>query len=200
LNPLNHFLYHHDSVLRLEMGDAEGYRRVCREMLAQFANTPYPNVAERTAKTCCLAPGAIDEYQTVVRLAEQALVGTESCGDYKWFLLARGMADYRTAQFGGAIGWLRQSLSPGAESPHRDGLAQLFLAMAHHQLGQIDDARQALDKAQALGQKLPKLDGSQLGSWHDWLRFHIVRREAEELLKKESGVRDQQSEKRQMPN
>jgi len=187
LNPSNHFLWHNDSVLLLQLGDVQGYRRDCREMLARFGQSSAPNVAERTAKTCLLAPGGVDDYGPVVRIAERALKGTEKHGDYKWFLLARGMADYRTAQYPGAIDWFRKSLSPGAEVPYRDGLAYLFLAMAQRQLGRADDARQALAKAHEMAQRFPKLEGGNQTSWPDWLRFHVVRREAEKVIVQKSA-------------
>jgi eukaryotic-like serine/threonine-protein kinase len=147
LDPTNHFTYHNDSVLLLELGDVDGYRRVCREMLARFGTTGSPNVAERTAKTCLLAPGAVDDYPSVVRLAELAVMGTETSGDYKWFVLARGIADYRTGKVAESIEWLRKSLSPDAPLPYRDGLAHLFLAMAHHRLGLAEQSARSMTGA-----------------------------------------------------
>jgi Flp pilus assembly protein TadD len=97
------------------------------------------------------------------------------------------MAAYRTGDFAGAIEWLRRSLSPGRELPVRDGLAQLFLAMAHHRLGQADEARRALAEARTMGQRISPLDAAVIDNWPDCLRFHIARREAEELLRKTSG-------------
>src|SRR5205823_1332530 len=115
LDPSNHVTWHDASVVFLECGDVEGYRRVCGEMLARFGRTNAPNIAERTVKTCCLAPGGVKDYGPVLPLAELAVTASESHGDYRWFLLARGMADYRTGNFAGALDWLRRSLSPGRE-------------------------------------------------------------------------------------
>jgi tetratricopeptide (TPR) repeat protein len=178
--PLNHKYWCDLAVLRLAAEDVEGYRWACREMLARFEPNA-PNVAEQTAKACLLAPDAVRDYAPVMRLAEFAVTGTDSNADYKWFALARGMADYRVGEFSRAIEWCNKSLSPGAENPSRDGLAQAFMAMTHHRLGQADIAREALEKAHAMQQKLPKLDAGD-ESWSDVLRLHIVRREAEELL------------------
>ena len=58
--------------------------------------------------------------------------------------------------------------------------------MAQKRLGQVDEAQQSLLKARVLmEEKGPKLDrGPLLGTdWADWLRFQIVRREAEALVK-----------------
>ena len=54
--------------------------------------------------------------------------------------------------------------------------------MAHHRLGQAEQASQALARARALGQRLPKVDGGELDLWAEWLHFHVVRREAEALV------------------
>jgi hypothetical protein len=186
LEPGNDLTWHDASVLFLESGDIEGYRRACHEMLARFHQTTNPNIAERTVKTICLAPGGVEDYGPVRALAERAVTDTKAHGDYRWFLLARGMAGHRTGNCIDAIGWLRRSLSPGSERPYRDGLAHLFLAMAHHRLGQADESRHALALARAMEQRLPK-PGDDLGNWPDWLRFHIVRREAEGLLIREGG-------------
>jgi hypothetical protein len=57
--------------------------------------------------------------------------------------------------------------------------------MAHHRLGQGGEARQALARARELAeQRLPKPEkGEPLGgAWDDWIRFQVLRREAEGLL------------------
>jgi WD40 repeat protein len=183
LDPSNHLTWHDAAALYVQTGDREAYRNACREMLARFSDASHPNVAERATKTCCLAPGGLEDYEPAIRLADRAITGREAHGDYKWFVLARGMSDYRAGDLTGAIKWLDKSLSPGAEVVWRDGLAHLFLAMAHHRLNEHDEARRAMDKARAMQQRISPLDSDQIVNWPDCLRFHIVRREAEALLK-----------------
>jgi hypothetical protein len=104
----------------------------------------------------------------------------------KWFHLAKGMADYREGQYARAVEELGKSLSPGSEVLFRDSMAYLFLGMAYHRLGESDEAAQSLYKARFLmDERFPKLDRGQLlgQEWADWLRFQIVRREAESLVK-----------------
>jgi Flp pilus assembly protein TadD len=185
LDPSDHLNWFNQAPILVEIGDLDGYRRVCREMLERFSKTDRPEIVERTAKTCLLAPDAVDDLKAVVKLADRALTGTEKSGLYKWFLMARGMADYRAGQYAAAIDRLGKALTPGREYVFLDGTAQLFIAMAHHGLGHEAEARQALAKARTLmDQQSPKLDQGQLlgGDWSDWLRFQIARREAEALL------------------
>jgi WD40 repeat protein/serine/threonine protein kinase/predicted Zn-dependent protease len=184
LDPSDHFGWYCQAALCLELDDAEGYRRACREMLARFRDTDNPNVAERTAKTCLLVPDAVADLAPVVDLVGRATTGREQHGDYPWFLLCRGLADYRAGRFADAVDRLDRCLAAGGRAPYRDVLAHLVLAMAHHKQGHADDARKALEKARALvDQGLPKPDKEGLGSdWHDWLHCRILQREAEALV------------------
>jgi serine/threonine protein kinase/formylglycine-generating enzyme required for sulfatase activity/Flp pilus assembly protein TadD len=184
LDPSDHMFWHWDAALRLQLGDVEGYRRVCREMLARFRQTSDPGTADRTAKTCLLRPDAVADLEPVVRLAEQAITGTEKHPAYRWYLMARGMADYRQGQFARVIERLEKG-NRGDIDAYRAATTSLLLAMAHHRLGQGGEARQALARARELAeQRLPKPEkGEPLGgAWDDWIRFQVLRREAEGLL------------------
>jgi len=189
-DPSDHLNWYHDAPLRLRRSDLEGYRRVCREMVARFSHTDDPMIAERTAKTCLLVPDAVGDLGPVLELADRAVTGTEQNPCYFWFLLARGMADYRAGHFVNAIDWLNKALSVNREGryPSRSlaATAHLFLAMAHHRLGRVHEARHALNQAtELMEQPCPKIGRN----WHiyddypDWLRFDVVRSEAERLVK-----------------
>jgi tetratricopeptide (TPR) repeat protein len=184
LDPADHLGWFLDAPLRLELGDAEGYRRVCREMVKRFGETDKPEVAERTAKTCLLAPNEVKDIKLVTKLADRAVTGTEHHGYYRWFLLARGMAHYRAGEYGAAVDRLHDALTPGEEANYLDALAHLFLAMAHHRLGKAGEARESLERARTIMEEAPAPEKEGLGAgWADWLRYQIVRREAEALLK-----------------
>jgi tetratricopeptide (TPR) repeat protein len=184
IDPTDHYAWYSESVIRLETGDVEGYKKVCQEMLRRFGQSKETHLAERTAKTCLLIPDAVPDLKPVVQLAELAITGTEKNNNYKWYLLARGMADYRMGDLQTAINRLQKSLTPERELLYLDSIASLFIAMAQHKLGKPDEARQTLFKTFTLAdQKFPKLNASGLGEdWADWLRFQIVRREAEALI------------------
>jgi serine/threonine protein kinase/formylglycine-generating enzyme required for sulfatase activity/Flp pilus assembly protein TadD len=185
LDPSGHVPWYWDAALRLHLGDVEGYRRDCREMLARFSQTNDPATAERTAKTCLLRPDAVADLEPVVRLAEQALKGTEKHQDHRWFLMARGLADYRQGQFARAV----ERLGPCTREDNAlylTATSHLLVAMAHKRLGQDGPARQALNRARELAdQKFPKPEkGEPLDwDWLDWIRFQVLRREAEALMK-----------------
>jgi eukaryotic-like serine/threonine-protein kinase len=189
-DPSDHWNWYIEAPLRLRRGDLEGYRRVCREMLARFSHTDDPMIAERTAKTCLLVPDAVGDLGPVLQLADRAVTGTEQNPVYGWFLLARGMADYRAGHFANAIDCLNKVLSMNREarlyrnSRFLPATAHLFLAMAHHRLGRVHEARHALNQATELMEQ-PCLFGAGCvhPNPHDWLKFHVVRSEAERLVK-----------------
>ena len=74
----------------------------------------------------------------------------------------------------------------------------LFQAMAHHRLGHTAEAASWLEKAvQAIDQPSPETaQDPDTKSWNRRLTLQLLRREAEELMKKESGVKQQGSEKK----
>jgi tetratricopeptide (TPR) repeat protein len=179
--------------LRLRKGDRDGYRRVCREMLARFGHTEYPAIADHTVRTCLLVPDAVGDLGPVLEFAGRTITGEERSGNLDqdcWYPLVKGMAEYRAAHLDTAVDWLNKTLSEDRERWFNHdrsfpGTAYLFLAMAHHRVGRIDKARQALDQATALMKHpYPKTDRTWSISpdYSNWLKFHIIRSEAEGLV------------------
>jgi serine/threonine protein kinase/Flp pilus assembly protein TadD len=190
LDPADHWNWEIAAPLRLYLGDVEGYRLLCRGMLAQFSHTDDPKIAERTAGICLLAPDAVPDLRPVLQLAERAVAGTEQRAGYRFFLLAKGMADYRAGRCADAIDRLNLTLSLGREqryayNPSLAARAFLILAMAHQRLGHSGQARQALEQARRLEPRYTKIGRTKtLGpAWPQWLRFQIIRQEAERVVR-----------------
>jgi tetratricopeptide (TPR) repeat protein len=189
LNPADHVGWYDLAAVLLERGETDGYRRAAREMLTRFARGDTPEVADRTAKTCLLTPDIVGDPKEVMRLAEQAVTGTEQSPVYAWFLSCRALADYRAGDFSAAV---RRAESIKASPDGGPGEATVFtvLALARHRLGHAGEARDALAKADAIHErKWPKLDrGESFGDdWPDWVRFQILRREAAALIAGKAG-------------
>jgi tetratricopeptide (TPR) repeat protein len=184
LDPADHWRWCCSAALRLQAGDAEGYRRACREMLARFGNTADPGIAEHTARTCALAPDAVADFGPVLKLADRAARGSGNKGPDRWALLTRGLTEYRAGRPAGALDWLRRA-SPKAGGDSLDATAFAVLALTHHRLGHAEEARAALARARAtLAAKMPNpKKGHPFGAdWHDWLRGQILCCQAEALL------------------
>jgi tetratricopeptide (TPR) repeat protein len=185
-HPQEHYLWYQSAGLWLMLGDTEAYRRQCRAMLDRFGKTNDAMLAERTAKACLLIPNSVVDLAPVVRLADQAITGTEEHMYYRYFLFARALAHYRAGEFASAVEKLEKCLVPERPEINRDGAAYLVLAMAHHRIGHAAEAAHAIAKARDIidVKTWPTINSGNLGdSWHDVLIIHILRREAEALLK-----------------
>jgi tetratricopeptide (TPR) repeat protein len=175
------------AALRLQTGDADGYRRLCGEMIRRFGATTDPAAAYQVALTCSLSPDAVPDLKEVVRLAERPAAAD---ADKPWHLLSLGAAQYRLGQLAEAARLLRHA----AEQPPTDRtsydsrrvLAWLFLNLACERLGQADEARRWLREAIRLTDETGPRDGT--SNWgkpcDGWLMCQIVRREAEAVSRK----------------
>ncbi len=187
LDPEDHWGWYQCSALHLYIGDIAAYQRDCREMLKRFGHTTNPVLAERTAKTCLLWPDVADQ-KLVQKLAELAVTNTEKHTFRQAFLLAKGLAEFRAGNPRTSINMLRASLKnigigTVSDAPF-NSLANLFIAMSYHRLGQDKDARQALQQARTvIDTELERW--KQENAWKgnaDWLRSMSVLREAEALI------------------
>jgi serine/threonine protein kinase/tetratricopeptide (TPR) repeat protein len=183
LTPDDHELYHSLAVTLVQTGDLEAYREHCRRIVARFAATDHPNIAERMAKDCLVlaAPGV--DLESVARLADTAVAVGDSHPHFGWFRFANGLAEYRQGRFANAARHMTQVLSK-ADNGYRDIEAYMVLAMAQHHLNEEAEADSALAKGLEIEQaKLPKLDTGDIGPfWIDWIIAHALIREAKALI------------------
>jgi serine/threonine protein kinase/Flp pilus assembly protein TadD len=184
--------YRH-ALLRLVVGDAGGYRKVCRRMRERYSGTLSPSLATEVIRTCLLAPGPDADLAGLVELAQHTTVHSRGSW-YSLYLL--GVAHYRAGQYEPAVRRLRESLRGHPDWAAR-AISYPVLAMAHHRLGQTAEARQALDAAaEAIDgwtrdryQNQEKDSIYHLGAtacwpiaWWDWLEHQLYYREARALI------------------
>jgi serine/threonine protein kinase/tetratricopeptide (TPR) repeat protein len=171
-------------------GDEEGYRRVCRAMLAeprwppdqQSAQTKGINegFAETTARACLILPVADADLTSAVRMAKEA---TNAQPERSWGLLAQGMADCRTGSYAAAVERLNQAIERNASGrvDALDAMAHLFLAMAHQGQGHKEEAKKHLDAGRQL--VLEEARGLRKrgfrGPWWEWTTAFVVYPQAE---------------------
>jgi hypothetical protein len=139
--------------------------------------------AYHIARACTLAPNAVADAALPGRLAERELMSAS--GEF-WSLTEQGALAYRTGQFRDAVRLFEQSLEADAK-PGRAVLNWLWLALANHRLGNPEEARRWLVKAQAwldqFTDGMPARAELELGlHLHNWLEAHVLRREAEALI------------------
>jgi tetratricopeptide (TPR) repeat protein len=139
------------------------------------------------ARACTLAPDAVAEASLAGRLAEQEL---QAFTREFWSLTEQGALAYRAGRFKQSVPYFEQSLREDSKSGGA-ALNWLWLALAKRRLGEAEEARRWLNKAQAwLDQYpdgLPARAEEELGlHLHNWLEAHVLRREAEALIPSEA--------------
>jgi serine/threonine-protein kinase len=161
--------------LCLFLGDEAEYRRARRELLAQFATTENPDVAERTGRAALLLPPSQEELRAAVALTERAAaVGREGHEyNFPYYRFAEGLARYRQGRFDDAI-----TIMNGDAAQSLGACPRVVLAMALHRKGRRDEAREALEAAIRLNDWTTKSADHQ-----DMWTAHILRREAEALIR-----------------
>jgi tetratricopeptide (TPR) repeat protein len=152
-------------------------------MMQRFGQTDNPEQAHWVAWTCALNPDTAKDYRQLVQLAEKSLRADPKNHN---FSNALGGILYRSGRFEEAIQclneinstWEQGTMNPAPFSP---AYSWFFLAMAHHQLGHTQEARQWLDKAIKQMEEETKTKGL---PWNRRLTLQLLSREAETLLKR----------------
>jgi len=176
-------------VAHLQANNIEGYRETCQKAFERFSEDHIIIWARALLiQLCALAPDAGVDTDKLTSLSEGILKEKEK--DIPFMKLAAGMNDYRCGRFEQAI----------ARLPDKGDarlLAMLFRAMAHRQLGQVQQATEQLERGlQQIEQHVPTVEGPPLADympdrWVVWATLDIVRREAEELIENRPKEKDQ---------
>ena len=162
------------ALLCLELGDRQGYRRGCAEMLDRFGKTDSPGVGNTVAWACALGPDAVTDYARPVQLARSAV--SKSPKNYA-ALNTLGTILYRAGEDDKAVEQLTEAL----KAHGKDGAPPdwLVLAMAHHRLGHAEEARKWWDRAAA---EIENGDREDQLKWTARLERRLLYREAKERL------------------
>jgi hypothetical protein len=169
------------ALMRLALGNTEGYRQACRHLLDQWDISRNPNTANAIAWTCALVPNAVPDLNRPVQLSEAALA---QGGDQYEYLNTLGATLYRAGRFDEAIRTLHRAI----ERQGHGGTAydHLFLAMAYQRLGDTGRAAQSLEQAVLWIKQTeaPRPSGRQTASlsWTERLELRLLRREAESMV------------------
>jgi tetratricopeptide (TPR) repeat protein len=172
-------------ILLIQTGEIDRYRAHCRAMLKRWAATEQNGEADQTLKTILLLPDFKGDAKQLARLARVAVSGDKNADWFDWFMLARGLHDYRTGKYADALATCRESRRRAPKTKgDPQALTTLNLAieaMALHRLGDEAGAQRALAEARSnVEVQVPGIAG---GGWpHDWLTAHMLYREAEGLI------------------
>ena len=161
------------ALVALKVNDLERYRQICRKMLAAFADTQNADEAAFAARTCALIPDALEDYGLAISLARRA-ISLQAADQSK--LVWLGAVLYRAGQFEEALSQLARAEdvpSAGSASP---AYRSCFRAMAHHRLGQADEAQHWLEQ----GVTESQAELTVAGAPSTWRRRMLLQRLVEE--------------------
>jgi tetratricopeptide (TPR) repeat protein len=166
-----------------KLGGKNGYVETCGQMLARFANPATSKDAQHAAWACSLLPGAVSDYQQVVKLAEAAAAKGSS---FEPTVL--GAVYYRAGRFEDAAKRLNDAVGPKANLTST--WVGYYLAMTQYKLGHADDAKLWLSRAIAHSDQAFKDDsdfrsGGRPYRWIQRWAAQILRSEAEALIQGE---------------
>jgi tetratricopeptide (TPR) repeat protein len=177
-------LWFDHAILRLAVGDADGYCSACRRLVDGLGRTNDRGWLELTAHACALAPGRPDAAEQARQLAERRRAVVPKI----WSDHVLGLALYRAGRSDEAVAVLRESLGRVPDWD-RGVLDWLVLAMSHRKLGQPAEARQWLDRAEVWAEAQlrdrPGTPGRAVPEgwrWRDGILLHLLLREARALV------------------
>jgi serine/threonine-protein kinase len=160
--------------LCLFLGREDEYREARAALLRKFGDATDPTTAERTSRACLLLPAEGGELDRAATLADRAVAAGPGHGNYRFFLAAKGLAEYRRGHYAEAIDVLQQAEQRGAPRP----VSEPVLAMALHRSGQKAEAEAILSHTLLAG-----------GRWEDARANHheawihrVLCREAEAVI------------------
>ncbi len=164
--------------LLARVDDEGAYRQCCEQMLAQFAEATDICDVDVMCKVCLIRPGAFDVSQLPPRALEP-LTGSAAVDEWLWEWLwgTRALVAYRAGDAQLAVDNAQRSIDI-SETTAATALSRVVQAMALHQLGRTEQARDSLQKAQAMFESAEWLTDT----WYDWLIAEMLLREARKLL------------------
>jgi tetratricopeptide (TPR) repeat protein len=125
----------------LRLGDRDTYRRLCQKALEIHAGASRGELLNNVGWLCVLDAAAGAEAARALALLGKAL--SKSAGNAQ--LHTRACLLYRAGRHGDAVEQLNELIArPGYPANASDWL---FLAMAHHRLGHMEEARKFLDQS-----------------------------------------------------
>jgi serine/threonine protein kinase/Flp pilus assembly protein TadD len=174
------------AVGHLVAGERSAYRQTCAALVQRFENTKEMKTACNVVLACVLRPDTFPDMARLLPLARFA------ANQYHLGAFVSGAALYRAGKYEEAI----QCFEAAAKTYRPRAWDWCFLAMAHHRVGHGPQARRCLARAadwidQAQREELDDLTGMRpaWGSVYEEVAFPLLLREAEKLLKQDSGLR-----------
>jgi serine/threonine protein kinase len=176
----------------IELGDTNRYQQFVRDVIARFAGTSDPVMAERVCKICLLMPA---DAETLRKLGTFYNVTTNRLNDFtdldakRWACVSLAIFEYRRGNYAKSAEWSTVTL--GGRYDTYIAVAHIIRAMATQQLGHgaasradFIQGRDAINPALKRGVIVYEIG---IGSF-DWMYAGILLKEANALIKDQPGA------------
>src|SRR5262249_38597885 len=153
-------------------------------ILAFAKDTNEATTAERAAKACSILPSPDKaELEAALALGRTAVKVGKSTEWWDWYLLALGMAEYRSGNYAPAQGALLPAGKAGPNNRYVTGTSPCFRAMSLFRQGHEEEARKLA--AAAKTKPLPRDENNPLAGDpdHDDLILWLAYKEAKAMIK-----------------
>jgi hypothetical protein len=179
------------AALQAWFGQDRDFAATRQRILAFAMDTNEAATAERAAKACCLLPptdqadreAALALGRTAVKVGK----GTES---WDWYLLALGLAEYRSGNYAAAAAALLAAEKAGPTNRYVTGTAPYYRALSLFRQGNEAEARKLASAAVAKMKPLPKDENNPLAgdADHDDLILWLAYKEAKAMIQFEPAM------------
>ena len=185
--PDDTFLFQLLAALQAWFGRDQELAATCRRGLELAKNTTDPETADRVAKACCVLPWTDQTpHEAVLALARKAVqLGRTSHHVYlPYFLMAQGMAEYRSGDWAEADAVLLAAANRAEDNFYVADTSALYRAMSLFRQGKEQQARQLAIEAVSRIKPLPKDEKNPLAgnANNDDLILWLAYKEAKALI------------------
>jgi serine/threonine protein kinase/tetratricopeptide (TPR) repeat protein len=167
----------HAHAAALAGGRSEVRAQLLFEIVARFGDTWDTITAMQVARAVLIDPDFQKHRKTGVDCAAKAF---REAPEYAWSRIVQGMGEYRCGRWPEAIKVLEKAERD--PDPRLAALAGSFGAMARYQAGQTNAARESLDRASQLLNRLQQTGVLPGNEWHFVVFGLVARAEAERLI------------------
>lgn len=184
------------AALLVEQGYLEDYNRFRESLVARYAGTESPTIAQRTIRECLLVPAneelmiALNQFARVTDQSFNRVDESPKSQLGGWQAYAMALLNYRQGDCDATLEWCMRANPANSGFPTRDYSVLLIQALALHQSGQQAEAKVLLECTRSAMKNFftakPSKSKQWQGYWFDraYLRIHL--REAESLIEQSS--------------
>jgi serine/threonine protein kinase len=187
IQPDEHFNYHKLAGLLVMNKNYVEYRKLCQIIMNKYSETGDAYVAERMAQDCLLVPDSGVPLEKLNEMADFAVTPEQDGISLPFSEVCKALACYRLGRFAETTSWADKATHSDLIQAQAKAFA--ILAMVNARQGHLDEAKEMLEKGNALAPPLANNENAdQPGeSWLGWAFARISLDEASALIGSQSN-------------